>query len=227
MTDQTLNVKITGDASGFDAATASAAKSLDTLKANVDKLDAETIEITPELQVDRLNRDLANLKKVLARIEAQKANPDVGLDLTRLLADEKKVEGEISRLESQRATIEADLDVNTTGLAELRAGLTGAIAGGGGIEGLQAGLAGLSDRPDWRNWPGPWGPSRSGPGKRRRPPPTSKRYVCNFGRVRRRTTGPRRPATVRRRDPFSLNETAQPPGPSASPASNCNRFRTG
>lgn len=144
MTDQTLNVKITGDASSFDAATQEAAKSLDTLKAKTDTLDAETITITPELQVDRLNRDLANLKKVLARIEAQKANPDVGLDLTRLLADERKVETEIGKLESEKATIEADVDVNTTGLTELRGALTGAIASGGGIGGLQAGLAGLS-----------------------------------------------------------------------------------
>jgi tape measure domain-containing protein len=143
MVDQTLNVNITGDTSGLTKATATAARELEGLQHEMQALDKETIDITPEMELTRINRDTAHLQSVLRGLENRKVSPDVDLDMVQLLRDEKKVNAAIAELDGRRATIEADLQVNesttrnfsnvTRGISDLRDMSKGGIPGLGSI----------------------------------------------------------------------------------------------
>jgi len=120
MADQTLEVKITGDTTGLTKATSDAARQLEGLQKDVQTLDKESVDITPEIQVARINRDLANLNKALDGLERRKAHPDVGLDTVQLLRDEAKVRRAIDDLEKQKVDIEATIDVDDASVSNLR-----------------------------------------------------------------------------------------------------------
>lgn len=122
-TNQTLTVKIDGDATGLQAATLSAGKSLDQLKTDAEQLDSEKIEIDVDLELSRLNRDRANLERVLDGLERRKANPDVGLDITQLLREEGRVRSAIDAIDARRAEITVDVD--TTQITRAKAALEG------------------------------------------------------------------------------------------------------
>jgi tape measure domain-containing protein len=160
MADQTLNVKITADASGFDKATTQAANDLIDLQKATKALDSETVDVTVDtnvtdaqrdlttlsssvqdlqgekidvpanVELGRINRDLGNLNKVLDGIEKRKADPHVGLDIVQLNKDEAKVKKAIADLDARKITIEADV----------------VAVGGGRIESLAGSLQSLDDK---------------------------------------------------------------------------------
>jgi tape measure domain-containing protein len=144
MANEELSVKITGDATSLTKAAADASRSLEDLSKDVSKVDAETIEITPEMELSRINRDSANLKKVLARFELAKVQPDASLDMTQLLRDEARVRKELDNLDRRKVEVEAEVNVNTTGLDRLQATVDGLSSSvGGAVPGLSRLSSGL------------------------------------------------------------------------------------
>jgi tape measure domain-containing protein len=143
--DQTLNVKLTGDASDLIAATADASRGLEDLKGDIAKVDAEEIEVTPQLELSRIRRDAANLNRVLDGIERRKANPDVGMDLEQLLRDEARVRKQLDALDKREVEITADLDAEPalTGMDRVSQSLGDLSSGFGGGLGLGAASKGL------------------------------------------------------------------------------------
>lgn len=144
MADQELQVKITGDASGLTKATTDAARQLDRLQADVQELDAETIEVTPELELSRINRDMAHLGKVLDGLERRKVSPDVDMDITQLLRDEAKVRKTMDELDRRKVEIEAS--VSTTGMTQFRAAMDDLSTQLPGIGGQVTGLLGSTTK---------------------------------------------------------------------------------
>jgi len=131
-----LGVKITGDASDFESTMKSASTATQAFAASLE--DAAGTDISPQLQLSRLNRDIANLNRVLDGIERRKADPDIGADLTKLLADEKRVRAMLAKLEAESATIEIDGDA--TGVAAAHGGM---LRCAGGLDKAKEGAANL------------------------------------------------------------------------------------
>ena len=118
---QELAVTMTADTSGLVKGTEEAAKALENLKGDLDKVDATDLTIDPKIELSRINRDMANLNRVLDGIERRKADPDVGLDTTQLLKEERRVRSELDRLAGKKVEVEASLNVQTSGFTKLSA----------------------------------------------------------------------------------------------------------
>lgn len=145
MAVEELSVKITGDASDLTKATADAAKALSTLNGDIKQTDAGHIEITPELDMTRINRDMAKVEAEVDGLDGRKVTTTADLDITELLRDEGKIEKELGALEGRKIEITADIDETgfMSSIRNMKFGvedLTG-IASGGGLAGLST-LAG-------------------------------------------------------------------------------------
>jgi tape measure domain-containing protein len=145
---QELSVNITADSSDLVKATSDATKALGKVAAAVEGVDGETITVTPDLEMERINRDLAKLDAALDGLERRKAHPDVDMDITQLLRDEAKVRKAIDDLNRRRIEVQASVHVDTTGLTRLQtvlddldSSLGDVVPGLSGLGGAVSGVA--------------------------------------------------------------------------------------